>query len=119
MAKYLNLVKNIMDRFDEVVLIQIPREHNTEADVLAKLASSEEVINQQIKVHFSPSHTEEEINPIDVNNSWMTLITKYLEEGTLPTHVVEARKLNVRSARFVLIQGYYTKEDSHSHTYAA
>jgi GMP synthase PP-ATPase subunit len=60
---------------------------------LAKLASSEEAINQQIEVQYSPSHTEEEMNPIDVNNSWMTPITKYLEEGTLPTDVVEARKL--------------------------
>jgi hypothetical protein len=46
MAKYLNLVKNVMDRFDEVILVQIPREQNIEADVLAKLASSEEAINQ-------------------------------------------------------------------------
>ncbi len=39
----------------------------------------------------------------------MTPITKYLEEGTLPTDVVEARKLKVRSTRFVLIQGILYK----------
>uniref|UniRef100_A0A2N9HN36 RNase H type-1 domain-containing protein n=1 Tax=Fagus sylvatica TaxID=28930 RepID=A0A2N9HN36_FAGSY len=100
MAKYLGLVKNIMTRFDEVVLVQIPQEQNTEADALAKLTSSEDAINQQIKIQYSPSHTEEKMNPIVVNNSWMTPITKYLKEGTLPTDVVEARKLKVRSARF-------------------
>jgi hypothetical protein len=52
---------------------------------------------------------EEEMNPIHVNDSWMTPITKYLEEGTLPTDLVEARKLKVRSARFVLIQGILYK----------
>ena len=43
------------------------------------------------------------MNPINVNDSWMMPITKYLEEGTLPTNPVEARKLKVRSTRFVLI----------------
>jgi hypothetical protein len=109
MAKYLSLVKNIMCWFDEVILVQILRDQNTEVDILAKLASSEEAINQQIKVKYSPSHTEEEMNPIDVNNSWMTPITKYLEEGTLPTNLVEARKLKVKSARFILIQGILYK----------
>jgi hypothetical protein len=50
------------------------------------------------------------MNPIDVNNSWMTPITKYLEKGTLPTDVVEARKLKVKAARFVLIQGILYKK---------
>ena len=104
MAKYLSLVKNIMRGFDKVVLVQMPREQNTKADILEKLASSEEAINQQIEVQYSPRHTEEEMNLIDVNNSWMTPITKYLEEGTLPTDVIEARKLKVRFARFVIIQ---------------
>ena len=103
MAKYLSLVKNIMRWFDEVILVQVPWEQNTEADTLAKLASSKEAINQQIKVQYSPSHTKEKMNPINVNDSWMTPITKYLEEGTLPTDLVEARKLKVWSARFVLI----------------
>uniref|UniRef100_A0A2N9J4D3 Uncharacterized protein n=1 Tax=Fagus sylvatica TaxID=28930 RepID=A0A2N9J4D3_FAGSY len=99
MAKYLNLVRNTIRWFDEVTLVQVPREQNTEADTLAKLASSEEAINQQIEVQYSPSHTEKELNPIDVNNSWMTPITKYLKEGTLPTNLVDARKLKVRSCQ--------------------
>ena len=104
-SKYLSLVKNIMRWFDEVILVQVPWEQNTEADTLAKLASSKEAINQQIKVQYSPSHTKEKMNPINVNDSWMTPITKYLEEGTLPTDLIEARKLKVRSTRFVLTQG--------------
>ena len=49
------------------------------------------------------------MNPINVNDSWMTPIIKYLEEGTLPTNLIEAKKLKVRSARFVLIQGILYK----------
>ena len=47
---------------------------------------------------------EEEVSPIDVSNSWITLITNYLEERTLPSDPFKARKLNARSARFALIQ---------------
>jgi ribonuclease HI len=95
MAKYLRLVKSIIGWFDEVTLVQVPREQNTKVDTLAKLASSNEAINQQIEVQYLPSHTEEELNPINVNDSWMTPIIKYLEEGTLPTNHVEAKKLRV------------------------
>ena len=45
------------------------------------------------------------MNSIDINNSWMTPITKYLEDGTLLIDVIEARKLKVRATRFVLMQG--------------
>jgi hypothetical protein len=49
------------------------------------------------------------VNPIDINNSWKTPIVKYLEDGTLPTNVVEARKLKIRAIRFVLMQGILYK----------
>ena len=94
-----------MTGFNEVIIVQIPREQNIEVDALAKLASSEQAIDQQIEVQYSPNHKWEEVNPIDINNSWKTLIIKYLEDGTLPTNVVKARKLKIRATRFVLMQG--------------
>uniref|UniRef100_A0A2N9G648 Uncharacterized protein n=1 Tax=Fagus sylvatica TaxID=28930 RepID=A0A2N9G648_FAGSY len=109
MTKYLKLVRNAMKWFDEVRLVQIPREQNTEADALAKLASSDEATDQYIEVQHSPSHLEEELSPINVSNSWMTPIVNYLEVETLPSDPVEARKLKVRSTRFVLIQGVLYK----------
>jgi ribonuclease HI len=69
MAKYLNLVRDAMIGFNEVIIVQISREQNIEADALAKLASSTQAIDQQIKVQYSPSHKGEEVNPIDINNS--------------------------------------------------
>uniref|UniRef100_A0A2N9F391 Integrase catalytic domain-containing protein n=1 Tax=Fagus sylvatica TaxID=28930 RepID=A0A2N9F391_FAGSY len=82
---------------------------NTEADALAKLASSDEATDQYIEVQHSPSHLEEELSPINVSNSWMTPIVNYLEDETLPSDPVEARKLKVRCTRFVLIQGILYK----------
>uniref|UniRef100_A0A2N9ER72 RNA-directed DNA polymerase n=1 Tax=Fagus sylvatica TaxID=28930 RepID=A0A2N9ER72_FAGSY len=80
-----------------------------EADALAKLASSDEATDQYIEVQHSPSHLEEELSPINVSNSWMTPIVNYLEDETLPSDPVEARKLKVRSTRFILIQGVLYK----------
>uniref|UniRef100_A0A2N9EFP7 Uncharacterized protein n=1 Tax=Fagus sylvatica TaxID=28930 RepID=A0A2N9EFP7_FAGSY len=111
MTKYLKLVRNAMKWFDEVMLVQVPREQNTEADALAKLASSDEATDQYIEVQHSPSHLEEEISPINVSNSWMTPIVNYLEDKTLPSDPVEARKLKARSTRFTLIQGVLYKRD--------
>ena len=42
MTRYLKLVRNAMNWFDEVTLVQVPHEQNTEANALAKLASSDE-----------------------------------------------------------------------------
>ena len=63
MTRYLKLVKNAMNWFDEVILVQVPRELNIGADALVKLASSDEATIQHIKVQYSPSHMEEEGNP--------------------------------------------------------
>ena len=45
------------------------------------------------------------MNPIDISDSWMMSIAKYLEDGTLPTDIVEARKLKVKATRFILVHG--------------
>uniref|UniRef100_A0A2N9HJD1 Uncharacterized protein n=1 Tax=Fagus sylvatica TaxID=28930 RepID=A0A2N9HJD1_FAGSY len=109
MIKYLKLVREAIKWFDGVKLVQIPREQNTEADALAKLASSDETTDQYIEIQHSPSHLEEELSPINVSDSWMTPIINYLEDETLPTDPVEARKLKVRCTRFALIQGILYK----------
>uniref|UniRef100_A0A2N9GP36 RNase H type-1 domain-containing protein n=1 Tax=Fagus sylvatica TaxID=28930 RepID=A0A2N9GP36_FAGSY len=97
MTKYLKLVRNAIKCFDEVILVQVPREQNTEADALAKLASSDEATDQHIEVQYSPGHLEEEVSPVNVSNSWMTPIINYLEDETLPSDPVEARKLKAES----------------------
>uniref|UniRef100_A0A2N9ICY4 Uncharacterized protein n=1 Tax=Fagus sylvatica TaxID=28930 RepID=A0A2N9ICY4_FAGSY len=97
MIKYLKLVREAIKWFDGVKLVQIPREQNTEADALAKLASSDETTDQYIEIQHSPSHLEEELSPINVSDSWMTPIINYLEDETLPTDPVEARKLKAEA----------------------
>uniref|UniRef100_A0A2N9IF11 Integrase catalytic domain-containing protein n=1 Tax=Fagus sylvatica TaxID=28930 RepID=A0A2N9IF11_FAGSY len=68
----------------QVELLQIPREDNVAADRLARLASSGIEIDGLIEIQGRPSTEEEIVNSIANNTTWMSPITRYLREGTLP-----------------------------------
>jgi len=42
---------------------------------------------------------------VDMGPSWMDPIRAYIEEGTLPADIVEAKKLKYKAARYVLDKG--------------
>ena len=48
--KYLGKVKQCIKSFTTTQFQKIPREDNVEADVLAKMASRDEMVSDQIKV---------------------------------------------------------------------
>ena len=62
MTKYLKLVRNAMKWFDEVILVQVPREQNTEADALVKLASSDEPGRRNTSIR--PSRSQKAESPV-------------------------------------------------------
>ena len=94
MKKYLSRVMCLVKRFEKVDFVQIPREENVEADTIAKEASANESMDKSDEVQYMPS--------IDRGN-WMAPIISYLKDGRLPEEKDEARKLRVRSARYVLM----------------
>jgi hypothetical protein len=104
MQQYLHLVQHQISQFQEVRLSRIPREQNTEADQLAKSASSS-TVDDKIKVVRQSSLQAIEINPVHTEVSWMTPIVSYLQGGTLPDNRHEARRLKVRASRFLMLQG--------------
>ena len=55
MKKYLNKVLRLMKKFKEVDFVQIPREENVEGDILAKEASTNEVMDEFDEVQYMPS----------------------------------------------------------------
>ena len=99
MEKVLLLVK----KFKEVNFVQIPREENVEADVLAKEASATEPMDEFDKVQYIPSIDLLEVQQIENRENWMTPIVSYLKDGKLPEGKDEAKKLRIRAARYVLI----------------
>ena len=103
MKKYLEKVLLLVKKFKEANFIQIPREENIEADVLAKEASASEPMNEFDEVQYVPSIDLPEVQQIEDRENWMTPIISYLKDGRLPEGKDEARKLRVKAARYVLI----------------
>ena len=103
MKRYLNKVRRLIKKFSEARFVQVPREENVEADTLAKEASVNELMDEFDEVQYMPSIDLPEVQQIGGDENWMTPIVGYLKEGKLPQGRDEARKLRIKSARYVLM----------------
>nr|XP_023899793.1 uncharacterized protein LOC112011661 [Quercus suber] len=90
-------------KFREANFVQIPREENMEMDALVKEASANEAIDKFNEIRYMPSIDLPEMLQIEGEENWMTPIVLYLRDGRLPEGKDEARKLRVRSARYILM----------------
>ena len=111
LAPYLSKVRELLLGFEYYDISHIPREHNTEADSLAKFASTGDA--QQlglvpVEVIHSLSIEDMEIDMIAEveveQESWITPIKQYLLRGTLPESRNERRQIIRKASRYV-IQG--------------
>ena len=102
MKKYLNKVRCLIKKFSEAHFVQIPREENMEADTLAKEASVSELMDEFDEVQYMPSTDLPEVQQIGGEENWTTPIVGYLKEGKLPQGRDEARKLRIKSAKYIL-----------------
>ena len=103
MKKYLNKVRHLIKKFSEVHFVQIPKEENMEADTLAKEASVNELTDEFDEIQYMPSIDLPEVQQIGSDENWMTPIVGYLKEGKLPQGRDEARKLRIKSTKYVLM----------------
>ena len=103
MKKYLEKVLLLVKKFKEANFVQIPKEENVEADVLAKEASAIEPMDKFDEVQYVPSIDLSKMQQIEDRENWMTPIVSYLKDGKLPEGKDEAKKLRVRAARYVLM----------------
>ena len=103
MKKYLNKVLRLVKKFEEANFVQIPREENMEANTLAKEASTNEVMDEFDEIQYMPSIDLLEVLQVESEENLMTPIISYLKDGRLLEGTDEARKLRVRSTRYVLM----------------
>ncbi|XP_030945651.1 uncharacterized protein LOC115970120 [Quercus lobata] len=103
MRKYLGRVIRLMKRFEKAEFVQIPREENVEADTIAKEASANELMDESDEIQYMPSIDIPEVQQVENRGNWMTPIISYLKDEQLPEEKDEARKLRVRSARYLLL----------------
>nr|XP_017225012.1 PREDICTED: uncharacterized protein LOC108201232 [Daucus carota subsp. sativus] len=108
MLRYLRIVKTQMALFEECIVEYVPREENTKADALSQFASSDDEIcsgSVYYQVMRTPSIEAKLVALIDTRATWMDEIKLYLENGHLPPNADEARKLQVRAFKYVIIEG--------------
>ena len=103
MRKYLNKVVHLVKKFKEVDFVQISREKNLEADTLAKEASANEAMDKFNEIQFMLSIDFPEVQQIENEGNWMTPIVTYLKDRRLPEEKDKAKKVRVKSARYVLM----------------
>ncbi|KAL5556396.1 hypothetical protein UlMin_038632 [Ulmus minor] len=105
MASYLEKVKEVINQFDLVTVIQVPRAENVNADALARLAMGLEerlLKTVLIEVLESPSIDKpEQVGSIVACPCWMDPIISFLRDETLPEDKFEARRLRYRLAPFI------------------
>ncbi|CAL8135699.1 unnamed protein product [Prunus armeniaca] len=107
MAAYLAQTRRLLDKFKTYQIRQIPRSENSHVDALSRLAST---IDDCVRCHVPievltwRSTHEAEVNTIRQGPSWMDPIQAYLIDGTLPIDKAEAKSIQRRSARYLLLQ---------------
>ncbi|KAL5568915.1 hypothetical protein UlMin_025490 [Ulmus minor] len=106
MASYLEKAKELLGQFDTVTITQIPRNENTNADALARLATGlEDSLLKTVPLEILDELSidkRQQVDAISDKPTWMDPIIAYLRDGTLPQDKFEARRLRYRSARYFL-----------------
>ncbi|KAK3036029.1 hypothetical protein RJ639_030730 [Escallonia herrerae] len=107
MAQYLQLVKTSTSKFKNFTIHQIPRDQNTQADTLSRLASAKVTdVRRSVYLEFVKDRSigsQTKIGMIDQEPCWMDMIVKYLSADELPSERHEAKNLRVKVARMDLL----------------
>ncbi|XP_061366044.1 uncharacterized protein LOC133309297 [Gastrolobium bilobum] len=104
LTKYLDSARQLMAEFEQVDISHIPRNENSRADILSKLASTKGRGNHRTVVEQSiPEPTcVMQITSID---DWPFDIIEYFKKGTLPPAIEQAKKLIREATMYTVIEG--------------
>jgi len=117
LQQYVQLVLEKMKEFETVEVTHVPREQNTRADILSKLASTrtasgnktviQEVLNEP-SVQRQKAHLHE-INSLIGMEDWRGPISRYIANRELPSDPHERTRLKRRACSFTLVEGILYK----------
>jgi ribonuclease HI len=126
--EYLEVVKEKIAMFDSAEVKHVPREHNTRADIMSKLASTKKkggnksIIQEVLprpSIEKSSCTTLSIVNSIKDGTSWMTPLYTYLAHGHLPQDKKEAELIQRKPPHTVSSTTNYTNEEYPSHSSSA
>ncbi|KAM2745383.1 hypothetical protein PS2_021122 [Malus domestica] len=104
MAAYLAQTQLLLNHF-HYQITQIPRAANSHADALARLAAAvEDKIGRKIQVELLAvlSTMAAEVCNLQQEDSWITLIYRFLTHGTLPNDKVQAKQIRYKVTRYLI-----------------
>ena len=94
---YLNKTKDLLAQFDRYSLQQVPRDQNSNADALAKLASENDADTLNIlpieRLSEPSIQAAKTTLVIQMADTWMAPYVEYLSSGVLPADRNKARTL--------------------------
>nr|XP_025684604.1 uncharacterized protein LOC112785350 [Arachis hypogaea] len=93
LQKYLERVKELSKQFEEVTIQHVPRERNTRADLLSKLASTKPGTGNRSLIQGITKEPAVALHLTKMSPSWMDPITDFLKNGKLPGDGKEAKAL--------------------------
>ena len=110
MVLYLQKVRDLIKKFMQVQVKNVPRTENSRADALEKLATAlQEDLGRSTPVEYLAEPSIDPysmmVSPIGSVPSWMDPIWDYINDRTLPNDPKEAAKIRVRSSRFTNHKG--------------
>ncbi|XP_072066700.1 uncharacterized protein [Arachis hypogaea] len=110
LQKYLEKVKEITSQFQEVIIQHVPRERNTRADLLSKLASTKPGSGNRSLIQGMVKEPTVALHLTKSSPSWLDPITNFLELGKSPEDEKAAKTLRREVARYAIIQGQLFKK---------
>lgn len=109
MEQYLRIVRQMMGKFEAVEVIQIPREQNSRADILARMAAvADPKMPKSVPLEVKSRPSIEQnlgVLRIEQKSSWRDPIVSYLRDGVLPPDKLRARKIRAQASRYTMIDG--------------
>ena len=110
MKGYLEKTRELMSQFTEVKVERVPRQENSEAENLLKMASfgAAQLIGPITTEHM-PAPNIDILEPLEVGSlfdgvPWIEPIIRYLKDGNLSSDKSETRRLKYKAAQYCLIQ---------------
>ncbi|KAL2226151.1 UNVERIFIED_CONTAM: Retrovirus-related Pol polyprotein from transposon [Sesamum indicum] len=113
MTQYKEIIQRLMGKFDKCSVLQVPRAENDKVDALSKFgAAMDGTRDRKITAlvrEQSALTNRAEVQVVSEVGSWKDEIVKYLEDGTLPSDPIAAKRVKFRATRFTLLAGQLYK----------
>ncbi|XP_025636239.1 uncharacterized protein [Arachis hypogaea] len=110
LQKYLEKIKELSKQFEEVTVQHVPRERNTRADLLSKLASTKPETGNRSLIQGLIKEPAVALHLTQADPSWMSPIIDFLERAKLPSDEKVAKTIRQEAAKYAIIQGQLFKK---------